>query len=159
MAEQSATFICTPEHHRRYQAEGLRWWGLGDWADACAAFEGMWPVGPWAEGEWRDLYAEGTRYCALVKDGKTVATAGLWTRSEKEWEVIAVGTAPGHRGRGYGKAVVSFVTDEIHRLGRSATITTGEDNLAMLRVIHHLGYTTRTSQSERMHPTLSSSAG
>ena len=142
MDKTDVRFICTQKDHRRHQAEGLRWWHVGDWAEANAAYDGMWPgVGPWPETEWRDLYAEGTRYCAVVNSGKALATAGLWTRSEEQWEVIAVGTAPGHRGRGHGKAVVSLVTEEIHRFGRDATITTQAGNLPMLRVIQQLGYT------------------
>ena len=141
MQDRLLSFITTGEGFQRQQTDGVKWWALDDWAEAGKAYNGMWPGQEfWPQGEWRDLYAQGYRYCAFVRDGRSLAMAGLWPRSEREWEVIAVGTAPTCRSRGYAKAVVTFVTDEILSHGRSATITTRCDNIPMLRVIDYLGF-------------------
>jgi predicted GNAT family acetyltransferase len=76
-------------------------------------------------------------------DGRAVATAGLWPRTDQEWEVIAVGTAPGFRNRGYGKAVVSFVTQEILDAGKVAALSHHKENTAMGRIADALGYKPR----------------
>ena len=142
MANRLQSFITTGEGFRRHQADGLRWWRPDDWPEACEAHRGMWPGNDfWSETEWRDLHGQGYRYCALVRDGHALAVAGLWPRTESEWEVIAVGTAPAHRNRGYAKGIVTFVVDEILAHGRSAGITTRHDNVPMLRVIDQLGFT------------------
>jgi len=139
-------FYATKDAFRPCLTTGARWWGHDDWAAARAAAEGMWPGGEyWAESEWHELYREGYRYCALLVDGHSVATAGLWPCAQAEWEVIAVAAAPAHRNRGHGSAIVSFVAEEILTHGRIATITTREDNLPMLRVIERLGFRPKPS--------------
>jgi RimJ/RimL family protein N-acetyltransferase len=141
------TLVCTRETFRPCPSEGARWWEVGDWEAARDAHEGMWPRDDgwtfWSEKEWQQLYAEGYRYCDLLVDGKAVATAGRWPWATDEWGVIAVGTAPVHRGKGYGKAIVSFVTQTILDAGRTAVIITREDNAAMRRVAGSLGYEER----------------
>lgn len=139
--------VCTAETFRPYRSEGLRWWRVDDWEACYQAHQGMWPRDDgwtwWPEDEWRKLYSEGYRYCDLLLDGRAVATAGLWPRAEHEWEVVAVGTAPGFRNRGYGKAVVSFVTEEIVGAGKVAALSFREDNAAMRRIADALGYKPR----------------
>ncbi len=133
--------VCTVQTFKPQDTEGLRWWQAGDWADAYSAHEGMWPDStPWAEEEWHELYSQDYRYCSLLVNSRAVAAAGLWQRTDHEWEVIAVGTAPGFRNQGYGKAVVSFVTRTILEEGRVATIHTETENTAMLRAASAVGY-------------------
>jgi predicted GNAT family acetyltransferase len=142
MAAEFLTYVCRPEAFRPCPADGLTWWGADEWDQARMAHEGMWPDSTsfWTRQEWERLYAQGYRYCALLKGGRAMATAGLWPRTDDQWEVIAVGTAPATRGRGYGKAVVSFVTQTILDAGRDATIGFREANAAMRGVAVALGY-------------------
>ena len=139
--------VCTAETFRPVPSEHVQWWRVSDWEDAYRAHEGMWPRDYdwtwWPEEEWRKLYSEGYRYCDLLVDGRAVATACLWPRAEHEWEVIAVGTAPNHRRMGDGKAVVSFVTQEIIDSGKVAALSYHEDNAPMRRIAEALGYRPR----------------
>ncbi len=139
--------VCTAETFRPHPADGLRWWRADEWKAGYQAHEGMWPRDYdwtwWSEEEWRKLHVEGYRYCDLLVDGKAVATAGLWPRGEHEWEVIAVGTAPAHHGKGYGKAVVSCVTQEIVGAGKVAALSYHQENAAMRRIADALGYKPR----------------
>jgi RimJ/RimL family protein N-acetyltransferase len=144
------TLFCTRETFRPCPSEGARWWQVEDWAAARDAHQEMWPRDDgwtfWSEEEWRRLYSEGYRYCDLLVDGRAVATAGLWPRTSEEWGPIAVGTAPAHRNKGYGKAIVSFVTRTILDAGRTAVIVTREDNAPMRRVAEVLGYELRAGR-------------
>ena len=141
MADELLSFTTDGTGFRPYRMEGVRWWDVGDWREADEAGRRAWPDWEfWPEEEWRQLYGEGYRYCALLRDGAAVATAGLWLRSPTTWEVIAVGTAPLYRGQGYAKAVVTFVTEHVLVQGRMARITTRSDNLPMRRVIARLGF-------------------
>ena len=140
--------VCTSETFRPHPSEAVRWWEADDWEAARDANEGVWPQRKdhwtwWSEEEWHGLYSEGYRYCAMLVDGRAVATAGLWPRTDEAWEVIAVVAAPGHRNKGYGKAVVSFVTQEILDAGKDATLSTHEKNTPMRRVAAALGYEAR----------------
>jgi len=144
MAEDEMQVVCRPEAFRPYRIVGLRWWGPGEWDAACKAHKGMWRHSTWwSQEEWHELYSEGYRYCSLMRNGRAVATAGLWPRTDREWEVVAVGTAPGFRNKGYGKAVVSFVTQAIVDAGRNATLTFRRRNTPMRRIASALGYQPR----------------
>ena len=141
MPDRLLSFIATAEDLRRHQTTGVRWWEAEDWAVASKAYSGMWPGKEfWPEEEWQSLYAEGYRYCGLIRNGRSLAIAGLWPRDEQEWEVIAVATAPAHRNCGHGKAVVTFVAEKILAEGRHPTITTRHDNVPMLRLIEQLAF-------------------
>jgi GNAT superfamily N-acetyltransferase len=148
MSARLLSFRVARDGFRPYPAAGGTWWSADSCKEAGASMVGMWPdSGFWPESEWRQLYASGYRYGALLKDGHCLAMAGLWAWSDEAWEVIAVGVSPDHRCRGLGKGIVSFVTEEILSHGRVATITTREDNAAMLRVIECLGFQPRTNPS------------
>ena len=142
MSTDQTRLICTPDTFRPQPCDGLRWWEVGDWALVAAAHEHLGGQRPWTPSEWQNLYAQGYRYCALVPDGRALAWGGLWPRSNDQWEVIAVGTDPAVRNRGYGRAVVAFVTSAILAAGRTASITTGADNAAMLRTAAAVGFST-----------------
>jgi len=64
----------------------------------------------------------------------------VWRYSEEAWEVAAVYTVPAFRRRGYGKAVVSFVTAHILDAGRLATCHTRVDNAAMIATAESVGF-------------------
>jgi len=144
MAERGTHTVCTRETFRPYRIEGLRWWATDEWEEAYKAHKGTWPHTTWfPEDLWRELYSNGYRYCSLLVNGQGVATAGLWPRTEKVWEVIAVGTGPDFRKKGYGKAVVSFVTQTILNAGKVARLTFRKGNIPMERIAAALGYEAR----------------
>jgi RimJ/RimL family protein N-acetyltransferase len=136
--------VCTAETFRPQPSEGLRWWRADEWEAFCQAHENRWPGSPfWSEDTWRQLHSEGYRYCSLLANGKAVAVAGLWPRTEREWEVIGLSTAPDHRSRGYGKAIASFVTQKILGAGKVAVLSYKRGNEAMRRIADALGYRPR----------------
>lgn len=76
--------------------------------------------------------------------------AAVWKYCDTAWEAAAVGTRPATRTRhargasvrrrGFGKAVVSFVTNTILEAGRLATCSTSGDNIAMQRTAAAVGF-------------------
>jgi len=98
--------------------------------------------------DWEQNRADGFRYCAIVEHEAIAALAAVWTYSETHWEVAAVSTAPAFRQRGYGKAVVCFVTAHILEQGRKATILTDSTNVAMLKTAA-LAFIVRMNEDRR----------
>ena len=90
--------------------------------------------------DWEQNRADGFRYCAIVEQEAIAALAAVWTYSQTHWEVAAVSTAPASRLRGYGKAVVCFVTAHILQHGRKATILTERANAGMLKTAESVGF-------------------
>ncbi|MBM3238313.1 GNAT family N-acetyltransferase [Candidatus Poribacteria bacterium] len=126
--------------------EGVRWLTAGDlpliqaywWAD----------VEPWTLEEWCDLAAQGYRYCGLIIDGKLVSMCGVEERNATEWEVIAVGTRPDCRRRGYARQVVAFAAQSIVAAGRVATYTARSTNVASQRTAEAVGFIRRSEEKE-----------
>ena len=134
-----ANFQCTSETFRPCPAENVRW--LGTWEEYIpVAREAGYEQSPFSRAEWDEAGAEGFCYCAAIEGGRIVAMAAVWTRSEDEWEVAAVGTPPPQRRRGHGKAVVSFVTAHILQAGRVVTCSTRPDNAAMIATLESVGF-------------------
>jgi predicted GNAT family acetyltransferase len=90
--------------------------------------------------DWEQNRAEGFRYCAIVEHEAITALAAVWTYSETYWEVAAVSTAPASRRRGYGKAVVCFVTAYFLEQDRKATILSNSTNVAMRKTAESVGF-------------------
>ncbi len=134
-----ANFRCTSETFRPCATENVRW--LGAWEEYIpVAREAGYEQSPFTRAEWSEAAAEGFRYCGAIEDGRIVAMAAVWIRSEDEWEVAAVGAPPAQRRRGYGKAVVSFVTAHILQADRVATCSTNPNNTAMIKTVEGLGF-------------------
>ena len=95
-----------------------------------------------AAHDWlREIYRQGTaRYCLLYADGLPVARGAVEPYSERMWEAADIRVAREHRGRGYAKAILRFLSREIIANGKTATCRTEEDNLAMQKVIKSMGY-------------------
>lgn len=74
-----------------------------------------------------------------VVDGELAAVASTWAMSEK-YADIAVVTAGVWRGRGLATACAGLIAAVIQRSGRVPVWSTGEDNLASLRVARKLGF-------------------
>src|SRR5215467_8851693 len=132
------SLICTPESFRPRDCSSVRWL---DWENDYSLARSYWPQDPpLSRHNWLQNRAEGLCYCAIVEQGTIAALAAVWTYSETHWEVAAVSTAPAFRKRGYGKAVVCFVTAHILESGRKATILTESTNVAMLKTAESVGF-------------------
>jgi ribosomal protein S18 acetylase RimI-like enzyme len=132
------SLICTPESFRPSDYSRVRWL---DWENDYSLARDYWPQDPpLTRGDWEQNRADGFRYCAIVEHEAIAALAAVWMYSETHWEVAAVSTAPASRQRGYGKAVVCFVTAHILEQGRKATILTMDTNVAMLKTAESVGF-------------------
>jgi hypothetical protein len=136
------TLTCSKRSFRPVTSGSTRWWAKDDWREYYEATKNAlgWGGGALLKKEWLKLYVQGYRYCATLRRGRAIAVAGLWPRTREEWEVIAVGVKAGEMGKGHGRAIVSFVTDEILKHGRKATIGMRPDNTAMLRAARAVGF-------------------
>ena len=74
-----------------------------------------------------------------VIDDELVAVASTWAVSEK-YADLSVVTAGPWRGRGLVTACAGLVVVDIRRTGRVPVWSTGEDNMASLRVARKLGF-------------------
>lgn len=90
--------------------------------------------------QWNAMVHDGTMYCGYFVDGQMIARAAVEKLSEEVWEVSDVRVAREFRNRGYAKQVCLNVLKYILENGKTATIRTEEDNMAMQRVIHALGF-------------------
>ena len=132
------SLICTRESFRPSDCSRVRWL---DWENDYPLARAYWLQDPPLSREnWELNRTEGFRYCAIVEDGAIAALAAVWTYSQTHWEVAAVSTAPASRRRGYGKALVCFVTAHILEQGRKATISTESRNVAMLKTAESVGF-------------------
>jgi hypothetical protein len=74
-----------------------------------------------------------------VIEGELVAVASTWALSER-YADLAVVTAESWRGRGLATACAGLAAADIRRSGRVPVWSTGEDNVASLRVARKLGF-------------------
>ena len=137
------SMVCNQGELRPCSAADVRWL---DWAKDSSLARALWTSAGsvYSDEAWDELWhgarADGYRYCAVVKDGAIISRAAVWRYSDKAWEAAAVYTAPAKCRRGYGKAVISFVTAHILDAGRVATCHTSDDNLAMIRTAEAVGF-------------------
>jgi ribosomal protein S18 acetylase RimI-like enzyme len=132
------SLICTPDSFRPSDCSRVRWLDLENDYPLARAY---WPQDPpLSREDWEQNRADGFHYCAIVEHEAIAALAAVWTYSQTHWEVAAVSTAPAFRKRGYGKAVVCFVTAHILEQGRKATILTEIRNVAMLKTAESVGF-------------------
>ena len=151
MAEHRASkwviLFCTEATSRPYHMDCVRWWSWSEWEDYCRSMtDGVWPSSyphVHSEEDWERSRRQGYTFCAAIVDDCTVATAAVHRCSDDEWMVVSVGTAPAFQRRGYGRAVVSFVTEHILAQGRTATLGTRPYNVQMLEVAQSVGFRLR----------------
>lgn len=89
-------------------------------------------------GTFERLLQNGAVAGAVV-DGELVAVASTWAVSER-YADLAVVTADRWRGRGLATICAGLVAASIQRSGRVPVWSTGEDNVASLRVARKLGF-------------------
>lgn len=90
-------------------------------------------------GSSRGLLAEGIVACAIVS-GEIVAIAHTSART-KCYSDIGAFTLKEWRGRGFATAAASIVAKRVQEAGQIPVWSTGEDNIASLRIAQKLGFT------------------
>lgn len=129
---------CDHSDFRPTSTSQVRWL---DWEQDFALAQAYWPPHlPLTPKIWAEIHDLGYHYCAVVVDGQIASLAAEYRCSDDAWMVAAVSTAPAFQRRGYGKAVVSFVTQGILDAGRIAFCLTREDNLPMIRTAESIGF-------------------
>lgn len=89
---------------------------------------------------WRSVIGGGTEYFCLFENSKPVARCAIERYSENVWEAADIKTAASHRGKGYQKQLVVYVTRRILKSGKKATCSTLPDNAPMIKVLSAAGY-------------------
>ena len=86
------------------------------------------------------LATEGTRIWAVEEDGRTVGTVFLGVRSGECW-LYDITIDAAERGRGYGRAAMLALEDEVRRLGHnSVTLNVWGGNAVARGLYRSLGY-------------------
>ncbi|MCW5848613.1 MAG: GNAT family N-acetyltransferase [Anaerolineae bacterium] len=133
-------YECAPSDFRPYGGDPVRWLAEADYPLVRA----VWPAAaPWpatTPESWLAAQALGFQYAAVILGGQIQALAAALRCPGPVGEVWQVYTRPEARGRGYAKAVVSFVTAAILDAGQRARCSTAHDNHAMQRVAESLGF-------------------
>ena len=91
-------------------------------------------------GPFRDRTIWLGGYCGIRDQGRLVAMAGRRTAIPGHREVSAVCTHPSYRGRGYGAALVSAVSNGIMRLGEVPYLHVRQSNSSAISLYRRLGY-------------------
>ncbi len=89
-------------------------------------------------GTFERLFEAGVIAGAVV-GGELVAVASTWALSEKSADLSVITAGP-WRGRGLATACAGLAVAAIRRSGRVPVWSTGEDNMASLRVARKLGF-------------------
>ncbi len=76
----------------------------------------------------------------IIKNGKIISRAGIWKRSDGEWEVAGVSTLPQYRRKGYGATVVRHCISKIIESGKTATCSTKATNIPMIKTAVKAGF-------------------
>ena len=132
-------FLCTPLDLRPVCTEGVRWLACEEDYQVAKQY--------WRRHDlalpyfmWREAHESGYQYAAILKEGEIISCAAVWRFSDEAWEISAVTTWEPYRRQGYSKKVVSFLTDYILAMGRTATSSTQDDNFAMIATAKSVGF-------------------
>jgi predicted GNAT family acetyltransferase len=82
-------------------------------------------------------------FYGIFDSGRLVAMAGQRLHQPEFVEVSAVCTHPDARGRGYARALMSLVIEEMLQRGKTPILHTFADNYPAIRVYEGLGFTLR----------------
>lgn len=98
---------------------------------------------PWsAEAMLRELRenAKMARYMVACADGRVVGYGGYWQIFD-EAHITNIAVKPDEKRKGYGKALLSFVLDEMKDVGVSkVTLEVNEKNVAAIRLYESFGF-------------------
>ncbi len=98
----------------------------------CDSFEGfeennLYPN--WLYDTHRRVLSGNAAIYLLCKDGFPVATAGYYFSSPKYATISSVATDEKHRGRGYGRILVEYISKELINKGKTPYIIAASDGL------------------------------
>jgi len=82
-------------------------------------------------------------FVGVREEGKLVAMACLRLHLSGYREISTVGTLSGFESRGYATALVSTLTERIHRRGERAFLTVRTDNPRAIEIYRRLGFKER----------------
>jgi len=133
------TFRCIKDTFRPIASENTRWWVEDDWQEYHSATDKAHRFASSRE-VWTKLHRLGFRFCATMESGRSIAVAALCPLYGDASVVMAVAVQASEAGRGRGRAIVSFVTDEILKSGKDAILQTARTNKAMLRAARAVGF-------------------
>ena len=94
-------------------------------------------------GPFRNRTIELGVFYGIFDSGRLVAMAGQRLHLPEFVEVSAVCTHPDARGRGYARALMSQVIQEMRQRGKTPILHTFADNYPAIRVYEGLGFTLR----------------
>ena len=103
--------------------------------DSCPECESF-PKEEYFSGDWYERWED----WILWEDGVIAARAGIWKKSEDEWEVAGVITRPEYRKRGYSVRLVSHCVAKILEAGKTAVLSTAETNRPMIGAARKAGF-------------------
>ena len=103
--------------------------------DSCPECESF-PKDEYFSGDW---YKNWTDY-VIWEDGEIAARAGVWKVNEEMWEVAGVITRPEYRGKGYSAKITAHCISMIVEQGRTATLSTAENNFSMIAAAIRAGF-------------------
>ena len=119
----------------------IRWLNMpADYELFCEHLRERYPDREFPIEDWLKWEEQGTPYCGLIKNRKMIARAAAEKYLEDKWETSDVRVWVSERGNGYAKQICYFVTKFILENNKIATCRTEEDNIAMQKVIHALGF-------------------
>jgi predicted GNAT family acetyltransferase len=82
-------------------------------------------------------------YIGIKVDGRLVAMGGERMKPEGFTEVSGVCTHPGHRGKGYAKAITGYLTNAILERGETPFLHVFVQNAPAINLYEKLGYRAR----------------
>lgn len=103
--------------------------------DSCPECQSF-PKEEYFDGDWYDNWED----YIIVEDGRIAARAGIWKVDEKHWEVAGVITRPEYRNKGYSVRVISHCVAKILEEGKTAILSTAENNYSMIGAAKKAGF-------------------
>jgi GNAT superfamily N-acetyltransferase len=95
--------------------------------------------GGYSAGEIGEHLRRGAAWFALAVDGRPASVCFVFPNFGRIWEVAGVYTVPGHRRKGYARAVVSAAVNVLCEKGRAPRYQLREGNVGSQAVAESLG--------------------
>lgn len=103
----------------------------------------LFPYSPWSSAQYKEEFSSPTRHFVVALDDhqSIVGYAGVFAPGAAEADVLTVGVAPEHRGKGIAKALMALITDWAKTQGSTAMmLEVKTDNSDAIGMYESLGY-------------------
>jgi ribosomal-protein-alanine N-acetyltransferase len=103
----------------------------------------LFPYSPWSSSQYKEEFSSPTRYFVVAVDAaqNIVGYAGVFAPGGAEADVLTVGVAPTHRGKGIARKLMATITDWAGQQGSTAMMLEVKiDNLEAIGLYESLGY-------------------